>query len=142
MSAPQEEDIRATIVRYAMLVDDGRFDEFAELFTPQGRFHVGGRTTQGHDAIREMIEATLPPERRGTHLCGVPLIDVDSWNGTARVWTTFVTIDPQGVVGRQGRYHDVMERGGDKVWRYSLHEVVFRGSAPELTDPPPGHPPT
>jgi hypothetical protein len=136
VSAPQEEDIRATIVRYAMLVDDGRFDEWAELFTPEARFHVMGATTVGREAIQAFITEALPPERRGKHLCGVPLIDVDSWNGTARVWTDFVFVDQSGAITQ-----DVMERGGDKVWRYAVHEIVFRAKAPELTDPPPAVPP-
>ena len=137
MSAAEEEVIRRTIVRYCMLVDDGRFDEWGQLFTEDARFHVMGATTEGREPIAAFISASMPPEVRGKHLCGGPLIDVDSWNGTARVWTDFVFIDQKGVATTLGRYHDVMERGGDKIWRFNLREIVFRGGAPELTQPPP-----
>ena len=137
MSSPQEEDIRRTIARYSMLCDDGRFEEWAELFTEDGRFHVMGATYEGRAAAREFIEAAMPAEVRGKHVTTNPLISVDSWNGVARVWTDFVFATPKGQVTMIGRYHDEMERGEDKVWRFRLRELVLWGGEPELTSPPP-----
>ena len=38
----------------------------------------------------------MPPEARGKHLNGNPLIELDSWNGTANVWTDYVFVDRTG----------------------------------------------
>jgi uncharacterized protein (TIGR02246 family) len=137
MSSPQEEDIRRTIARYCMLCDDGRFDEWAELFAEDGRFHVMGTTYHGRADIQAFIEAGMPPEVRGKHITTNSLIAIDSWNGAAVVWTDFVFATPKGRITTLGRYHDEMERGEDKVWRFRLREIVFQGEQPDLTPPPP-----
>jgi hypothetical protein len=139
VSSPPEEDIRRTLVRYCMLLDDGRFDEWSELFTESARLHVLGRTHEGRNDIRAFVEKGLPPESRGKHVNGNPLIELDSWNGTANVWSDFVLVDRSGAVTQQGRYHDVMERGTDKTWRFIVRELVEPEGEPELTKPPPGH---
>lgn len=138
VNTPPEEDIRRTVARYCMLCDDGRFDEWADLFTENARFHVMGRTYEGRAAIQGFISAGQPPERRGKHVAYGSLIDVDEWNGKASVWTDYVFVDQAGAVTSQGRYHDEMERCGDKRWRFTLREIVFRGAEPQLTQPPPG----
>lgn len=137
MSAPPEEDIRRTIARYCMLCDEGRFDEWGELFTADARFHVLGDTHEGRAAIQSFIEAAQPEPARGKHVTTNVLIQVDSWNGTAAVWTDYVFVDRTGRITSQGRYHDLMERGGDKMWRFTLREIVMRGGTPELTEVPP-----
>jgi 3-phenylpropionate/cinnamic acid dioxygenase small subunit len=122
-----------------MLLDDGRFDEWGELFTESAQFHVDGRTYAGRGDIQAFIEKDLPPDSRGRHLDGNPLIELDSWNGTANVWSDFVFVDRVGAVIGLGRYHDVMERGTDKTWRFIVRELVEPGGEPEITKPPPGH---
>jgi 3-phenylpropionate/cinnamic acid dioxygenase small subunit len=139
MSSPPEEDIRRTLARYCHLLDDGRFQEWSELFVESGCFHVLATSHQGRDAIVEFVSASLTPERRGKHMIGNSLIELDSWNGTASVWSDYVFFDRAGAVTSQGRYHDVMERGSDKVWRFTLREIVFPGGEPELTSPAPAH---
>ena len=62
------EAIGRVVARYCHLLDDGRWDEFAELWAEDAEFVLQGRTTTGRGAIREAIEATQPPERRGRHL--------------------------------------------------------------------------
>ena len=47
-----EEEIRRTIGGYSQRLDDGRFDEWAELFTEDARLVLMGRTTTGREAIR------------------------------------------------------------------------------------------
>ncbi len=137
MSSPQEEDIRRTNARYCMLCDDGRFEEWSELFTEDARFHVMGQTYEGRAAIKDFIEAGMPPEVRGKHITTNPLITIDSWNGVALVWVDFVFATPKGRLTQLGRYHDQMERGEDKVWRYRLREIVFQGDQPQVAQPPP-----
>ena len=114
-------------------------DEWGDLFTEQARFHVAGESHEGREAIIAFIRSGMPPERRGRHLSANAVITLDSWNGTATVWSDYVFVDPEGTVAGQGRYHDVMERGIDKVWRFVLREVVPPGEKPEITDLVPAH---
>jgi hypothetical protein len=139
MSSQPEEDIRRTLARYCMLVDDGRFDEWAKLFRPEAKFHVLGRTHQGRDELLAfMASAQGNPEARGKHVAINPLIELDSWNGTADCWTDYIFVGGDSQVTSVGRYHDRMIRDGDKVWRFELREIVFAGDEPQLTQPPPG----
>ncbi len=138
MSPTPEEDIRRTIAQYAMLCDDGRFDEWADLFTETATFHVMGRTYMGREAIQAFIEAGQPPERRGRHACLSSIIVTDGFGGTASVWTDYLFVDQNSAITSVGRYHDLLERSGDKRWRFTIREIVFLGQQPELTRPPPG----
>ncbi len=131
-----EESVRRTLARYCMLCDDGRFVEWAELFTEDTRFHVMGATQLGRRATRAFIEAGQPPEQRGRHLTGATLVLVHG--DRARAWSDFIFVDRRGAVLSSGRYHDELELGADGVWRFSLREIVFTGAAPELAQPLPG----
>lgn len=138
---PPEEDIRRTIARYCLFCDDGRFDEFAMLFTEDAQFHVMGTTHTGRDEIRRFMSVNQGPDQRGKHLTSNALIESDGWSGTATAWTDFVFVAADRTISSMGRYHDHLVREGDKVWRFALREIVFRGRTPELTQPPPGYPP-
>ena len=139
MSSPPEEDIRRTLARYCMLVDDGRFDEWVELFRPEARMHVMGNTHQGREALLAFMSgAQGDAAMRGKHVAINSLIVVDSWNGTAQCWTDYVFVGGEHTVTSVGRYHDEMVRDGDKVWRFEVREIVFMGDEPQITQPPPG----
>jgi len=133
-----EELVRRTLARYCHLCDDGRFEEWAQLFTPDTRFHVMGRTHEGRDAARAFIEAGQPPERRGKHVVANCLVIVGDDGRTARAWSDYVFLDRTGSVTNQGRYHDELVRGDDGVWRFGVREIVFAGGRPEVSEPPPG----
>ena len=132
-----EEDIRRTLARYCMLCDDGRFDEWAQLFTQDTRFHVMGATHEGRAAAQAFIERGQPPERRGKHLGLGAIIQVDEAAGTARCWSDYVFVDRAGTVTSTGRYHDELVRGNEGAWRFGLREIVFAGQDPELPPVPP-----
>lgn len=132
-----EEQIRRTISGYCQLCDDGRFDEWADLFTDDARFHVLGRTHEGRPAVQAFIEGGQPPERRGRHVAVNPIIVVDD-ERHARAWTDYVFVGRSGsgfAITSVGRYHDRLVRGADR-WRFELREIVFLGDAPMLTEPP------
>lgn len=131
-----EELVRRTLARYCLLCDDGRFDEWADLFTTDTRFHVMGHTHVGRAAAKAFIEAGQPPERRGTHVVANPLVLVADDGASARSWSDYVFLDRSGTVTNTGRYHDHLVLGNDGVWRFSLREIVFAGAEPELTEPP------
>jgi len=137
-SAEAEAGVRRTIASYGPLCDDGRFAEWADLFTPDARMRVMGRTYQGRDAVRAFIERGQPPERRGKHLCAAPVIEIDDSGRTARAWVDFVFVDRHRAITSVGRYHDELELGDDGRWRFTWREIVFLGDQPEQTGPPPG----
>lgn len=120
-----EEAIRRTLVRYCHLCDDGRFDEFAGLFTEDATFTVMGTTHRGRDEIRGFMQAAQAPERRGKHLISEPLIEVDG--DEARCGTDYAFVSRQGdalVVLSTGRYVDRLVREGDG-WSFASREIVF-----------------
>jgi 3-phenylpropionate/cinnamic acid dioxygenase small subunit len=133
-----EEAIRRTLAQYCQLCDDGRFAEWIDLFTPDARFHVMGRTQQGPDAIVGFMEVGQSPERRGRHVAFSSVIDLADDGTTARAWTDYVFVDQQRSITSVGRYHDELVLGDDGRWRFALREIVFLGGRPELAQPTPG----
>jgi 3-phenylpropionate/cinnamic acid dioxygenase small subunit len=119
-----EEAIRRTIAQYCHLCDDGRFDEWADLYTDDATFSVMGSTYTGRADVQAFIEQGQPPERRGKHICFNSLIDVDG--DEARVVTDYIFNDKQRAVTSAGRYHDRLVRHGDR-WRFADRRIVFMG---------------
>jgi len=140
-----EEGVRRTLAQYCQLCDDGRFDEWAELFTPDASFVVMGRVHTGREAIRAFIEAGQPPERRGKHLCANPLVEIDEQGRRARAVTDYAfvgRVEGGFAITSVGRYHDsLVERDGS--WQFHRREIVFLGDRPvgeEGTGPGPAGP--
>lgn len=127
-----------TITQYAQLCDEGRFGEWADLFTEGARFHVMSGTREGREAIEAFITKAMPPDKRGKHANVGTVIDVASDGLSAQAWTDFLFVTPAGAVSSLGRYHDELELGTDARWRFALREIVFVGSNPELAKPLPG----
>jgi ketosteroid isomerase-like protein len=128
----EESAIRRTLALYCQLCDDGRFDEWAQLFTEDARFVVIGQTHEGRGNVKDFIEQAMPPEQRGKHLLGQSVIDIDEQGTTATGVTdfTFVARTPGGgyAITSAGRYHDSYLRGGDGRWRFTSREIRFLGS--------------
>ncbi len=137
MATSSEEGIRRTLMQYAQLCDDGRFDEWADLFTTDTRFHVMGSTQTGREAVKAWIEKSQGPKARGRHAVFAPVVDVSSDGRTASAWTDYLFFNRSGAVTSTGRYHDQLVLGDDGRWRFLLREIVFQGGDPELTEPPP-----
>jgi hypothetical protein len=138
VSRSPEEAIRRTLAQYGHLCDDGRFAEWIDLFTPDARFHVMGRTQQGHDAIVGFMQVGQSEDKRGRHAIFEPVIDLAVDGRTARAWTDYVFVDKGRSITSVGRYHDELVLGDDGRWRFDLREIVFLGGAPELAQPTPG----
>ena len=134
--ATDEEGIRRTLAQYAQLCDEGRFEEWADLFAADARFHVMGTTYDGRAAITGFISAAMPPEARGKHAILASVIDVG--NAVASAWTDYLFATRKGQITSVGRYHDELERGDDGRWRFTLREIVFIGGQPQLAQPLPG----
>lgn len=145
MSSGQADDvaaIRRLISLYCMLCDDGRFEEWGQLFTEDATFTVMGTTHAGRAELERFMQAAQPPEARGKHVALNPLIEVTP--DGARAWTDYIFVGrgiaidgkpgPLGVTSA-GRYHDHF-RHEQGSWRFAAREIVFMGEP--TTDPPPG----
>lgn len=119
-----EDGIRRTIAQYAHLCDDGRFDEWAGLYTEDCRFTVMGQTYEGRDATKGFIVKGQPPEHRGKHICFNSVIDVDG--NRASAVTDYIFIGKDKAIISAGRYHDVLVRDPDR-WRFAERRIVFMG---------------
>lgn len=122
-----ESEIRRTLAEYCQLLDDGRFDQWVELFSDDAAFAVAGQVARGRDAVRQLIEPFQQADARGRHVLSEPLIHLDG--DSATVTTDYCFVSPGLRVTSAGRYHDVLVRDGDR-WRISVREVVFLGDTP------------
>ena len=125
--AGEHDDIRRLLAEYCQLLDDGRFDEWIDLFTDDIEFVVMGMHKHGHDELRGFIEPAQQPEARGKHMISQPWIVADGDAATAT--TDFAWVSKQGEVGQSGRYHDRIVKGPDR-WRFQRREIVFTGDQP------------
>jgi len=123
-----EEAIRRTLAEYCQFCDDGRFEDFADLFAENATYHVLDEAHEGRSQIGAFMEKAMPPERRGRHVCSNTVIDVDG--DTARAFTDYVfvaRVDGSGfAITSVGRYHDRMVKEHDR-WRFAERRIVFLG---------------
>lgn len=119
--------IRATLAAYCQALDDGRFDDWVEMFTDDVAFAVMDRLERGPAAVRAFVEPVQQAGSRGRHVLSEPLIAVDG--DAATVTTDFCFLSPELTVTAAGRYHDVMAREGDR-WLIAAREIVFLGESP------------
>lgn len=125
-----ESDIRRLLAQYCQLIDDGRFDEWIDLFTDDIEFVVMGMHKHGHDELRGFIEPSQQADARGKHMISEPWIEIGTDGATARVTTDFAWVSKAGAVGQSGRYHDHLVHHPDR-WRFARREIVFTGDQPE-----------
>jgi 3-phenylpropionate/cinnamic acid dioxygenase small subunit len=121
------EAIRNLLVDYCQLCDDGRFDEWGQLFTDDATFTVMGTTHTGRGDVQAFITAAQPPEARGRHLISQPRLNIDGDSADARTDYAFVGRTDRGLaVTSSGRYLDHLVRDGGR-WRFASREIVFLG---------------
>ena len=127
--ADHEREIRRLLAGYCQLLDDGRFDEWAALFTDDIEFVVMGMHKVGVAELRAFIEPTHEPEARGKHMISEPWIEILS-PSEATATTDFAWVSRKGVIGQSGRYHDDIVKSADR-WQFRRREIVFTGDQPE-----------
>jgi uncharacterized protein (TIGR02246 family) len=123
-----EEAIRRTLAAYCQTCDDGRFDEFVDLFAADAVFVVPpGPSAGGREAIRGFMEAGYKPEVRGKHLLGEPLITVSGESATALTDFVFVGRGDGGQWGIvvAGRYDDELRCESDGCWRFTRRTITM-----------------
>jgi 3-phenylpropionate/cinnamic acid dioxygenase small subunit len=128
----EERAIHRLMAVYSQLLDDGRFDEWAELFTADAVFSVWGTAYTGRDAIRDGIGG-MQPEHPGKHVAFATVVDLDGER--ARAWTDFVTLADVGPgewgrsysVATAARYYDQLVRDGGR-WRFARRDIRMAGT--------------
>jgi uncharacterized protein (TIGR02246 family) len=122
-----EDQIRRTLSEYSQRCDDGRFEEWADLFTDDARFVLSGQVTEGRDSIRTMMAAMMPPDRRGQHVISNSLVDLDGDSATASTDYLFVRPTSEGpTIVAAGRYRDRLVRDGNR-WRFRERAITMLG---------------
>jgi hypothetical protein len=121
-----EEAIRRALALLCQLRDQDRYDEWIELFAPDGTFDYGVGVFTGRDAILAHVTEHFPAY--GKHLCLNSVIDIDG--DEASVMSDFVKLHPLGdgttgfEVAAAGRYDDRFARDG-KAWRVRARTVLI-----------------
>jgi hypothetical protein len=111
--------------RYCQYLDDGRWEDLADLFTEDGAF-IGLSTARGK---AEMLEF-FPTLNANTvtswwHFSANETLDLSGNRASGETWL----LQPCVVEGESqiaaGRYRDIMARGEDNVWRFVERRVTF-----------------
>ena len=118
------------MARYCHTVDDGAFEEFAQLWTDDAEFVLRGETFVGPAAIIGKVSERQTPELRGLHVSANVIIDVEG--DTARGVSDFVFMRREGgpdpLVKFIGRYTDRFVRTS-QGWKFRRRHIEFRGSS-------------
>lgn len=111
--------------RYCQFLDDGRWDDLVDTFTPDGAF-VGLSTAQGHDHLRRFFaDVQKGPLTDWWHFSSNETIDLDGDTATGETWLDQPCV-VEGVAHiAAGRYADQMARCPDGAWRFVERKVTF-----------------
>ncbi len=137
------DSIRRVIVLYSLLLDDGRFEEWGNLFTDDAFFlSVPIGRPEGYHGRAEIVAGPgreSNPTRGKVHFSGQPLIDVIGHD--AHAWWDFIMVqgnDPAPPTTYAGRYYAKF-RKENGTWRYSERISVRAGEPrPDFVIPVPG----
>ncbi|QGK70998.1 SgcJ/EcaC family oxidoreductase [Allosaccharopolyspora coralli] len=111
--------------KYCQYLDDGRWDELADLFTEDGAF-VGLSTAQGREQLREFFPRLQHgPLTAWWHFSSNETVTVDGDDAQGETWLYQpCVVDGEPHVAA-GRYTDVMRRESDGRWRFVERCVSF-----------------
>ena len=121
-----EEAIRRLLALLCQLRDQDRYDEWIQLFAPEGTFDYGTGLFIGRDAVLAHVTEHFPAY--GKHLCLNSVIDVNG--GEAAVMSDFVKLHPLGdgstgyEVAAAGRYDDRLVKV-DGAWLVQARTVII-----------------
>ncbi len=121
----EEQQISRTLSQYSQLLDDGRFDEWSDLFTESARLIFMGQVTEGRQAILKYMETVQGDGKRGMHVTTNSLIDVDGEVAAATTDYLFVRPTAEGIgIVAAGHYFDRLVRHDDR-WRFQVREITL-----------------
>jgi 3-phenylpropionate/cinnamic acid dioxygenase small subunit len=119
-----ERQVLRTLAEYGRWCDDGRFDEWAELFTEDARLEVAGSVTEGREAIRSYMAEVQADGRRGMHVTSGAVVDLGA-DGTAEAASDYLFVRPSAdgpVIAAMGRYRDELVHDAGR-WRFRRRTI-------------------
>ena len=128
MSLQAECEIQRLKHEYCFAIDEGRYADWASLFTEDGRFIRGsGEVVEGYDELYEFGSEQFDARfETVAHVVTNPVVEMDGVEATSRWYLTFQYETTDGEVGwTQGRFEDV-HRQVDGEWRIAESNVVTR----------------
>ncbi len=108
------------LARYCITLDRHDVDAWVGLFTEDARYEVYGRSFDGHDGLRRMIDAAP----RGLHLGGLPVIEMLG-DGRARSTQNLYFVPSSGDTPRCSLYTDELVRT-EHGWRLASRRCQFQ----------------
>lgn len=133
-----DEDLRARIrklediheigqlrARYCQFLDDGRWDDLVQLFTPDGAF-TGLSEVRGREQLREFFPGLQEgPLSAWWHFSANETVTVDGDTAHGETWLYQpCVVDGQAHIAA-GRYRDSIERQADGTWLFTERAVSF-----------------
>ena len=140
------EGIRQTLHSYSHTIDYGPFEDWANVFSPDGVFDVfridGAKVHKENgrsDLRRYLATKKLPPDLYDKHLICSPVVEIKG--NTAKVESYIVMLRETSGEGARvyawGRYHDTLvKRGGKWLIKERLAEMET-GAGKVYSGPPP-----
>jgi hypothetical protein len=121
--------IRELLHLYCFHMDEGRFTELADLFTPDGQWIAPYRSVRGPGAIAAWLTQSVPPVPRRMHYVMNSVITVVNRDATAKSNYLVMVEGADGPMPSVcGTYADVLVRLPDG-WRFRRRELIhaFKG---------------
>ncbi|MDJ0931702.1 nuclear transport factor 2 family protein [Breoghania sp.] len=113
--------LRAT---YCHLLNGRQWDEFVQLFTPDGVFD-GLEAVKGYDNIHEFFSQRVPKLAEDFwHFCTDGTVELDGDNATGRISMKYLSSTDGVSFVSAGHYDDVMKRVGGR-WRFVSRKITF-----------------
>jgi uncharacterized protein (TIGR02246 family) len=123
----EKDAIREVLAEYCFRLDEGRFDDMAALFTPDGTWDTAFGVATGRAAIVALVQRirarASQPAPRGIHLVTNIVIALDGARATVRSNWTVVQNSPDGPkVGSGGSYADDLVKQ-DGTWLFQYRKI-------------------
>lgn len=138
--------VQATIQRYALAVDSGRFELFDQIFTADAEldYRSAGGPNEGRDQLRQWLEKSRAGLVRWQHHLSPSIIDLEDATALGRtdVYTANVFREASGgvhVLHAGGRYHDqlIHTRDGWRIRRRRFENTWADGPGVDVLLPDP-----
>ena len=139
------EGVRRLVFLYGQLLDDGRVEDWGDLFTDDAVFTVWGNVYEGRKAICEGIGGMMPTDHPGKHVNYATVADFDG--DQAWAWTDFTALADAGPgqwgrsysIATIARYYDVLVRREGR-WLFARRQIRMAGEPlPDGARPSPAH---
>ena len=128
-SSPVDPQLLGLYERYNVAFDEGKPDEFATLFTVDGRFDAPGLLVEGTAALRAHAQAASERPTRTRHFLKDVSLSVDHGHATGHAEVVALANNDQKVrLLAVGRSTDEFVRTDG--WRWPFSSRVFRISKP------------